>query len=285
MSLDVVNSFSFAHHVPKDGTISIEDLARKVKLPAHTTERFIRHAMSNRIFTEQGTGQVAHTASSRMLATNPELSDTISMMAKEIWPLGVKMTEAVKLNPQCSEPTETSFSLLYEPGVTMWELLGSDPEREARFQSAMSWFSTFDSWSLKHLINGYPWEEVDVPGARLVDVGGGQGSVAVALAESTKDIKFIVQDFGAIIEKGKKALPSHLEDRVSFMEHDFFSDQVVDDADVYFFRWVLHEWTDKYAVRILKSLVPAMKRGARIVVFEFLLADGPETRKTEKQPR
>ena len=241
--------------------------------------------MSNHIFTEQGTGQITHTASSLMLATNPDLCDTVSMMTKEIWPLGSKLMEAVGINPECEEPTETAFSLLYEPGVTMWELLGTYPEREAKFAAAMNWFGTFDNWNLKHLVNGYPWEDLDVPGAIFVDVGGGQGSVATALAEATKNMKFVVQDFETVAEKGRKILPKHLEDRVSFIGHDFFSDQVISDADVYFFRWILHDWSDKYAVSILKSLVPALKRGARIIVFEFLPADGPETRQTERQPR
>ena len=279
-----MNSFGIARHVPLENTIRIDELARKVKLPSDTVERFLRHAIANRIFTEKGAGNIAHTAASRLLATETDLQDTVSMMAKEVWPLNSKLVEAVETDPECQEPTESAFSLLYEPGVTMWEILGTYPKREAKFGAAMRWFGKFDGWSIKHLVDGFSWEAYDVPGSVFVDVGGGQGPVSRAIAEKTNNMKFIVQDFGTITERGKKLLPAQLEDRVSFVDHDFFSKQPVRDADIYFFRWVLHEWNDKYAVRILKALVPALKVGARIIVFEFLLTDKPETRATEKQP-
>jgi hypothetical protein len=59
--------------------------------------------------------------------------------------------------------------------------------------------------------------------------------------------------------------------RVEFMVHDFLTEQPVRGADVYFLRWVLHNWSDKDAVRILRSLVPALKTGARIVVCDTVL--------------
>jgi hypothetical protein len=54
------------------------------------------------------------------------------------------------------------------------------------------------------------------------------------------------------------------------MEHDFFQDQPVC-ADAYLLRWVLHDWSDKYAIKILRALIPALKKGARIIVNEFVL--------------
>jgi hypothetical protein len=42
----------------------------------------------------------------------------------------------------------------------------------------------------------------------------------------------------------------------------------VKNADVYYLRWILHDWSDKYCVKILKSLIPAMKQGARLFLSE-----------------
>ena len=68
------------------------------------------------------------------------------------------------------------------------------------------------------------------------------------------------------------------------MEHNFFTEQPVKGAEVYF-RWILHDWSDEYALRILQSLVPAMQNGCRIIFYEVLLTDDPETRWTEKYGR
>jgi hypothetical protein len=51
------------------------------------------------------------------------------------------------------------------------------------------------------------------------------------------------------------------------MAHDFFTPQTVV-ADVYLLRWILHNWSDKYCMRILRALIPALKPGARVVVNE-----------------
>ncbi|KAL8868324.1 MAG: hypothetical protein Q9174_005065 [Haloplaca sp. 1 TL-2023] len=58
------------------------------------------------------------------------------------------------------------------------------------------------------------------------------------------------------------------------MEHDFFSTQPVVGADIYLLRWILHDWSDKYAAQILRALIPALKRSAKIVLGEFVV---PET--------
>ena len=121
-----------------------------------------------------------------------------------------------------------------------------------------------------------------------MDVGGGIGSASLALARTTAHAKFIVQDLAVVVEEGRRELANtemEVRERIHFAVHDFFTEQSLRGAQVYFFRWILHSWSDKYAVRILKGLVPAMTEGAAVVLFEWLLAEGPETRWTEKQAR
>lgn len=76
-----------------------------------------------------------------------------------------------------------------------------------------------------------------------------------------------------MIEDAKKDAPvsKDLEGRISFMVHDFFTPQPVHGADVYVFRWIFHNWSDKYCVRILRNLVPALKHGAKVVINDVVL--------------
>lgn len=85
-----------------------------------------------------------------------------------------------------------------------------------------------------------------------------------------------MQDLPDVVADAEKTLPPSLEDRVTFMEHDFFKEQPVQGADVYYFRWILHDWSDKYAIRILRYLIPALKVGARIVLSEYIMAEPSE---------
>lgn len=63
-----------------------------------------------------------------------------------------------------------------------------------------------------------------------------------------------------MLNSGMKLDISGMEDRLAFMQHDFFKTQPVADADVYFMRQVLHNWDDDSCVGILKALVPALEK-------------------------
>ena len=241
--------------------------------------------MHNHIFTESETGHVRHTASSRLLAHDTDLCDAIAMMAQETWPCSLRVLDAVEKHPECQEPNEAAYGLVNEPGVSMFDFLARQPQRLRRFVGAMRYYSSLPGWDLKYLVNGYAWSDVDRPGAVVVDVGGGQGVVSRALAQNTSNIHFIVQDLEDTAKDGEGLLPQDLRHRIRFMQHDFFSEQPLNMADVYFLRWILHDWSDKYAVMILQNLIPALKDGARVILYEMVLADGAETRFTEKQGR
>ncbi|KAL6716690.1 hypothetical protein ACLMJK_006258 [Lecanora helva] len=285
ISLGAINEFRIAKHVPETGSASFEEIGDRSRLPAQLVERLLRQAMTNRIFTEDETGQVKHTAASRLLARDADLSDAITMMAQESWRPSTRVTDAIKKYPECQEPNEAAFALVNEPGVSMFDFLARQPQRARYFDRAMRYYASLENCDLKHLVNGYAWSDMDRPGVVMVDVGGGQGWVSRALAQATGNIRFIVQDLKNTAEDGERLLPQDLSHRIEFTEHDFFIKQPVEKADIYFLRWVLHDWSDKYAVMILRNLVPALKDGARVILYERVSAEGAETRFTEKHGR
>jgi hypothetical protein len=55
---------------------------------------------------------------------------------------------------------------------------------------------------------------------------------------------------------------------------------------VYYFRWILHNYSTPYAVKILKNLVPALKPGARVIINDHCLREpGVENHWDEKVMR
>lgn len=102
-------------------------------------------------------------------------------------------------------------------------------------------------------------------------MGGSVGFVCVALAEKFPNIKFVVQDMAKTIANGPEHVPENLRDRIQFQAHDFYTPQPVKDADVYFFRWICHNQSDKYGVKMMQSLIPALKPGAKIVIHDNCL--------------
>jgi hypothetical protein len=151
----------------------------------------------------------------------------------------------------------------------MFQFFEEHPDRMRRFKAAMSFLQTFPGLENSYVLTGFDWASLGK--ATVVDVGGSHGLVSIDIAKAFPDLHFIVQDLPKVIEDGRTKVPVDVADRVTFMAHDFFTEQPVRDADVYYFRWIFHDWSDKYAVKILKALVPALKPGARIVLSERCL--------------
>jgi hypothetical protein len=104
-------------------------------------------------------------------------------------------------------------------------------------------------------------------------MGGNQGYVSIALAAAFPSLHFIVQDTAGMRTPSTiGSVPPELQSRVSLTTHDFFTPQTVV-ADVYFFRWIFHGFSEKYCVKILRALIPALKKGARIVINDGTLPE------------
>lgn len=107
-----------------------------------------------------------------------------------------------------------------------------------------------------------------------MQMGGNQGYISIAIAEAFPSLHFIVQDHaGMRLPTTTSPVPSHLSSRVKLTTHDFFTPQTEVAAACYFFRMIFHGFPDKYCVQILRALIPALRRGARVVVNDGALPE------------
>ena len=132
---------------------------------------------------------------------------------------------------------------------------------------------------LRQLADGFDWASLP-SGSTVVDVGGARGHVSAYLANEFKHLSFVVQDLPAVIDgtdgDTSYQIPEEVADRVKLMSHDFFNEQPVKGAAVYIVRYILHNWSDTYAAKILRRLVDVMEPGARIVVSDHILPEPGE---------
>jgi hypothetical protein len=49
--------------------------------------------------------------------------------------------------------------------------------------------------------------------------------------------------------------------------------QPVEGADIYLLRWILHDWSDKYCIKILQNLIPALRKGTKIVINDICIPE------------
>jgi hypothetical protein len=87
LSLHAIYHYKIAKSFPLHETATFTQIAEKVGLSEVNVRRFLRHAMTNRIFKEVSPGVVAHTASSRVLAEDAAMDDWVGFCTDDMWPV------------------------------------------------------------------------------------------------------------------------------------------------------------------------------------------------------
>lgn len=129
---------------------------------------------------------------------------------------------------------------------------------------------SMQEYNASHVVDNYDWKSLGQ--VKMVDIGGGAGHVTMELVKTFPNLSVIVQDMEKMVDEANADIPAELKDRFEFMVQDIFAPQTVQ-ADIYFIRWVFHNWSDKYCALILKALIPALKPGARIIINETCMPE------------
>ncbi|KAL9095621.1 MAG: hypothetical protein Q9165_002053 [Trypethelium subeluteriae] len=174
-----------------------------------------------------------------------------------------------KFNGQ--ELNETAYSLAHCPGESVWSYYDSHPDTARRFASSMDSFTSSPGHSVEYLATGYSWSELP-KGSKVIDIGGSKGHVSIAIAKIHKQLLFVVQDLPAVINDVElnDDMEAEVQHRIEFEAHDFLIEQKRE-GDVYLLRWILHDWPDKYVVKILRNLIPVLKQGNKILINDFII--------------
>jgi hypothetical protein len=105
----------------------------------------------------------------------------------------------------------------------------------------------------------------------MVDIGGGRGLALLEIRKAYPSLQgeLILQDQSYVVENiAPEDLPG-----VTKMAHDFFQEQPVKNAQMYYIRRVMHDWQDKEAAKIMKCIVPAMAPDSRIIISDMAIPE------------
>lgn len=97
VSLQGIYRFKLATSFPTDkDEASFEEISQASGLNVQAVRRLLRHAIAHHIFREPRKGFVAHTAASKLLATDSLLNDSIGFISEEMWPSATKVKVSSK---------------------------------------------------------------------------------------------------------------------------------------------------------------------------------------------
>ncbi|KAJ9657495.1 hypothetical protein H2198_004256 [Neophaeococcomyces mojaviensis] len=282
--LQYVYHFSLADAVPLKDQISFSDLANKTGVDERQCTRILRMLMTQHVFYEPVPGHVSHTAMSKLL-TVPSLRDSIGYLLEEGFIGAGKISEAAEKYPGSQERNHAPWNVGHGIDLPTFEFFETSPKRMARFFGNMENMGGQDSYNIRHLIDGYDWEALGA--GKVVDMGGSTGHVSLAISKKAPKLNFIVQDLENVVHDMRERTneqPGY--EKISFEAHNFFTPQPVKDADVYLLRFICHDYSDKYAAKILQSLVPALGPKSKVLIFDGVMpAPGTVGRLEERKAR
>ncbi|KAF7563540.1 hypothetical protein G7046_g599 [Stylonectria norvegica] len=275
--LNAICDFKIAEAVPRTDSISYPDLAEELhrrvgfKFSATDLRRLLRLAISNRLFYEPKPGFVAHNRTSLLLLEDEALASWVGMFTVDFLSSIAYTVEAMKKWPASEEPNQTGLNIAFNHDLPLFDHLQKDEARAKRYDMAMRSQSAREGFNVSHTVSSYPWAKLET--ATVVDMGGNEGFVSIALAEAYSSLSFVVQDLpGMRTPATTGTVPDHLTSRVTLTTHDFFKPQTVV-ADAYLFRHIFHAFSDRYAIQILKALIPALRSGARVIINDMVLPE------------
>jgi hypothetical protein len=153
------------------------------------------------------------------------------------------------------------FDHLY--GMRLWDYYAANPDDAARFDAAMA---SITGRLAEAVVSSYDFSGF----TRVVDVGGGDGTLLAAILRSAPSARGVLFDVPAVVDRAKSALDSAgVLDRTELVGGDFHA-AVPPGADCCVLKWILHDWDD--------DACTTSAGGAKLVVIERVLPDrvGPE---------
>ncbi|KAG9447456.1 hypothetical protein H6P81_013584 [Aristolochia fimbriata] len=245
------------------GPISISGLSSRIPPPSvdsHRLRRLMRYLVHMGLFTRE---EEEEEEEEERYGLGPAGGLLVSGWDKSIVPALLLITDESLMSPfrhikDAVRPGgPTGFEMAN--GKSIWEFMGENPDKNKLFNAAMA----FDSRLLTSALVD-ECRDVFAGLGSLVDVGGGTGTTARAIAQAHPEIKCTVFDLPHVIADS----PEYTE--VARVEGNMFKS--IPSADSILMKCILHDWDDEECVKILKKCKEAVPReGGKVIIVDIVL--------------
>lgn len=159
-----------------------------------------------------------------------------------------------------------------QDGVPVWQIMAQFPDRLKAFQLGL--MSQEDSVPIIGFYDFASLYDPENDGDRvtLIDLGGGQGQSIAQILNAFPGLKadhMVLQDLPEPIAQAQSS-PS-LPDGVRAMVHDFWTPQPIKGAKAYFFRRIIHDYSDENCSKILSHVRDAMAPDSKVLIADMVM--------------
>jgi len=152
-------------------------------------------------------------------------------------------------------------------GMPVWEYYESHPDEGLNFMKAMTGMT---GAAIMNVLPAYDFSAFKT----IVDVGGGNGAMLMAVLNAAKAATGIVFDEEYVVTETNKAImAAGLAQRCRTEAGSFF-DFIPEGADAYLMKMILHDWDDEKSLIILNNCRKAMRADSKLLVIESVIPAG-----------
>lgn len=247
-----------------NGTQSIAALAQATDTHQLSLYRVLRALASVGVFTETPTKSFGLTPIGEYLRSdNPKSLRMEAMLHGDEWHWrGIgEMLHTVK-------DGKPGISQLY-PVTDYWQYLAQNEEHQDSFNKAM--LSISNNYHVP-LIDSYDF----APFMRVVDIAGGEGMFLCHVLNKNPHLYGVLFDMPATVENAEHFIESKgLTRRCERISGDMF-DSVPPGGDLYMMSYVLIDWDDDNALRVLRNIRDVIKDEGRLLVVDSVVRSGDQ---------
>lgn len=244
-----------------DGAKSSSALAAATGTDARSLYRLLRALASLGIFAEDEQGRFGLTPRAELLQSHAarSLRSTVLYVGNPIFQrVWGELLHAITTG-------EDGFRHLF--GMNDWVYREQNPDENALFNNFMTELTRPDAAAVA--------AAYDFSGIRkLVDIGGGQGTLVAAILKAHPKLHAIVFDQPHVISGAQSVLEAAgVADRCERVSGDFFA-EVSGGADGYILKSIIHDWNDADSIAILKNCRRAIQPDGKLLLVEFVVPTG-----------
>ena len=247
----------------QSGPKTVQELAEATGTHAPSLYRILRALTNAGLFKRESDDRFALTPLSGTLVTGVPGSMRwfiISELGQEHYPAWGNLLHSVKTG-------EIAFDNFF--GMDVWKYFAQNPEDAAVFNDSMSGMTAAANEAITSV---YDFSQF----GKVIDIGGGHGGLITSILPKNPQTKGVLFDAPIVIEGARPKLESAgVADRCETVAGDFFH-AVPDSGDAYVMKWIIHDWEDEKAIRILKNCRQHMTPDNRLLIIDCVVPENDE---------